>query len=183
MNNDIIFGSEIDVTDAVVIRDLLRLDSLVYPKELQGSYESVLDRLNANKDCLILLVSKDSDTLFDGYFCFFPISEELLMSVIDAGIFLDDNISSKSIIPYSDNTILFFLSAVIDPKKRNVLSFLKMLRKFEEFIEDKKIAGTPVSKIVTYPVNQGIKDLLPKYGFVQAGHLNLEYPLMIKSLV
>lgn len=63
----------INIKSDSILYDILKLDSMVYPKELQGDIETVRERYEKNKDCFVLLY--DNKALI-GYACIIPITEK-----------------------------------------------------------------------------------------------------------
>jgi len=82
----------IDDHDKKFINEILEIDSLVYPKHLQGTFEDVYGRFYANRDIYILLY--DGKKLI-GYLCLFPIKDSLYERILNENILFDSNIQGE----------------------------------------------------------------------------------------
>ena len=70
------YSGDLDIS---FINDVVEIDSMVYPAHLQGTFDELCDRFNANRDSYVLLYD---DTDLVGYLCLFPIKEELYEEII-----------------------------------------------------------------------------------------------------
>ena len=150
------------------LNQVLEIDSLVYPKDLQGSFQSVSKRYHKNKDCLILAVENDS---IIGYFCFFPITEELFNHISNNVTFIDDDLNEKDILENAENSNIFLLSAAIHPEYQNGTAILKLLRSFKAYIKNKGIkslcayAISPIGEKLARHLGMEKKYSVEKYSY------------------
>jgi hypothetical protein len=56
------YSRDINIPDEEFVKNILEIDASVYPPDMQGTMDSVLDRYHANKDEYILLVN-DTDEI------------------------------------------------------------------------------------------------------------------------
>lgn len=132
MTIQIKYSKDIDGDD--FLRQVLAIDAVVYPKELQGTFKSVSERYHRNKNSFILAFDND---LIVGYICLFPISKRLLNEMETTNKFFDDNIDPKDVLPYSESNDIFVISVAILPEYQNGLAIMKLCKAFKKFVEEK----------------------------------------------
>ena len=115
--NRIIYKRSDEVPDEDFIHDVLKLDSEVYPRKLQGTFESVNGRFQRNKQSYIL--AYDNNQLI-GYLCFLNISKDLRKQLLDNPLSNDDLISPNDIIKFTlkEPNTLYIISIVVNKKYR-----------------------------------------------------------------
>lgn len=115
--NRIIYKRSDEIPDSDFINDVLRLDSEVYPRKLQGTFASVNGRYQRNKQSYIL--AYDNNQLI-GYICFLNISKNLRNQLLINPLSNDDLINAKDIIKFTlkEPNTLYIISIVVNKKYR-----------------------------------------------------------------
>lgn len=143
------------------IREILEIDKTAYPKDVQGTFKSVSDRFEANKDSYVI-IKKGNE--FVGYICFFPISEELYKAIFSEDYMYDDDIVPEQILEYECENHLFIISIVIKPEFRDTCAINILNKAFEAWIKNKESNGQKILDIIAYSITiDGIKWLKKKY--------------------
>ncbi len=133
--------------DPNFLNDILKLDAMVYQDDLQGSYDSLKDRLDANDEMYLLLYKKEE---LIGYVCFFPITKKLSDSIYNDSKIHDDDITKDDIENYSKNkkTDIYILSIVINPNTRGKEATTLLINSFVQFIDSKIKEGYKIGKVL-----------------------------------
>lgn len=147
-----------DITDeAAFINAVLSIDSTAYPPDMQGSFQSVSQRYQKNKDTYILVY--DDDQLV-GYLCFFPITHQLYQAVLTSSTLFDDNITADSICGYGSQNYLFLISVAILPQYQNTAAIGMIETAFKHFLRDKNKQGQTIKGLAAVTVSpDGVKFL------------------------
>lgn len=115
------------------INDVLRLDSKVYPRKLQGTFDSVNGRYQRNKQSYIL--AYDNNELI-GYICFLNISKHLRNQLLNNPLSNDDLINPNDIIKFTkqEPNTLYIISIVVNKKYRGQGVGGSLVRELKKFI-------------------------------------------------
>ncbi|MCQ2792718.1 MAG: GNAT family N-acetyltransferase, partial [Bacilli bacterium] len=130
--NKIIYKRSDEMPNGDFIHDVLKLDSQVYPRKLQGTFDSVNGRFQRNKQSYILAYD---DNQLIGYICFLNIAKNLCEQLHKNPLSNDDLINPNDIIKFSlkePNTV-YIISIVVKKEYRHQGiggSLVKELRKF-----------------------------------------------------
>lgn len=153
----------INIKSDSILYDILKLDSMVYPKELQGDIETVRERYEKNKDCFVLLY--DNKALI-GYACIIPITESLAKKILENDELYDDNITSSDITEYSkDVNILYLMSVVIAPEFQDSVATNMLGNGIVNFLNDKEENGYHIQKTLATTVGDSGYKFLEKLNF------------------
>ncbi len=137
--------------DEKLIKDVMKLDSLCYSQDMQGTFDTIYARYSKNKDSFVLIYDKD---YLIGYICFFPISNRLMESIYKYNNFHDTDIQPEDIVEYgkSDKYNIFIISVVIHPTYQGseVIkylsdSFVDRIKYINQNNKTNKIIGISVS--------------------------------------
>lgn len=159
------------------LEDILQLDSIVFPAELQGDIVSLTDRYQKNKE-MYLLLYKESKII--GYMCFFPITSGLSKDIYEQNTIHDDDITSKDICLYQkeSKTDVYILSVVIHPEERDGQAVKLLTNYFVEYVKGKIKEGYLLGRIIGTAVsNDGIK-FLSNLNLKKVKNIEEEYVLM-----
>ena len=151
------------------INQVLEIDSLVYPKELQGTFESVSERFHRNKDSYLLAVNQG---IIVGYFCFFPINFELYQNINTINSFFDDDIKPDQILPYGDLNNLFIISTAIHPDWQNGEAIKLLSQGFRSFILNKEKEKLHINSINCYITSESGVRLVKRFGMRKMYNIN-----------
>ncbi|MCQ2796639.1 MAG: GNAT family N-acetyltransferase, partial [Bacilli bacterium] len=115
--NTIVYKRSDELPNSDFINDVLKLDSEVYPRKLQGTFGSVNGRYQKNKQSYIL--AYDNNQLI-GYICFLNISKNLCKQLFNNPLSNDDLIGSEDIIKFTlkEPNTLYIISIVVNKKYR-----------------------------------------------------------------
>jgi hypothetical protein len=160
------------------IPKILAIDSAVYPKELQGSMESVCSRFARNKDSYILAIEREEIV---GYFCFFPIRAKLLEKILSSKCMYDDDIKGEDILPYRENNTIFFISAAIFPEYQDKEVIIHLCQAFERFFREKIVLGQNIDQIVCYVISDDGYKLATRLNFKVLKEVEGGYYLMQRN--
>lgn len=162
------------------IPEIMKIDSLVYSKELQGTYETISDRFKANNESYILMVDKKDNSII-GYICFFPITFALYEKIISTSDIVDNDISANDIVKYSldQPNYLYIISVAILSKYRDSGVIEKLINAYNKFLKQKVQIGYAIECILGTAIsNDGIK-FLKKLNFSFYKDLQFEYKLFM----
>jgi GNAT superfamily N-acetyltransferase len=162
--------------DIKLINDILKIDSIVYPNQLQGTFDEVASRFRANQDMFILLY--DDDKLI-GYLCLFPIKEKLYEEIINNDKLFDSNISCELLEQYMPlNTYrLYLISAVIVPEYQGQGLSKYLINGFYKYLLDKKKQKILFSAALSTAVTDGGEVMLKKMSFNKRKTVSKGYAL------
>lgn len=158
------------------IKDVLNIDSIVYPKELQGTYQSVADRYQKNKESYILAYLGD---ILIGYICFFPLTDKSYKKVINCKESYDDNLTSKDIDTYNinqENNIFIISVAVLPNYQKNGIG-ATLIQEMFHFLDNKRKEGIRINSIVAEAVSFQGKALLERANFKKEQQIDQNYDL------
>jgi len=162
--------------DISLISDILRIDSLVFPKHLQGTFDEVYGRFKANRDSLVLLYDK---TVLAGYVCLFPIDDELYEEILKRKKLFDSDIPCKHIKQYQPNCTyrLYAISTAICPEYQGKGLSKLLIKGFYKYLLDKKKNNILFSSVLSTAVTGGGDYLLKELGFSRKNELPGGYKL------
>lgn len=159
----------INFTNNNFLYQILEIDSLVFPKEFQSSFQSDAERFVKNKDSYILALN---DNAIVGYFCFFPINNELYEQIHQSNSFFDDNISSKQILPYGAVNNIFIISMAIRPEWQHGNAIKLLTQNFKEFLREKENKGMKINSLNCYATSKSGEKLAGKLGMIKNYDVN-----------
>lgn len=160
---EVVYSSELNDQELrKIVEDVLELDSQVYSSEFQGTFSSVMNRVLANRDCLIMVRVQDKVV---GYICFFPICDELYNEIMSSDNFYDNDIVGNQIIDYGIDTNLFIISLVISKEYRNGEVIKILNNNFKEWIRKKMISGIEFQHFIAYSISRDGMKWLQQFGF------------------
>ncbi|WMJ22896.1 hypothetical protein RBG61_13025 [Paludicola sp. MB14-C6] len=139
------------------IEQILEIDNTIYPDYMCGSYESINQRFKKNQDSYILVYD---DKKVIGYFCFFPIVNNLYELILKSNKMFDDNILPKDICEYSSFNNLFLISVAILPEYQDKKSIILLTNGFKQFLKEKLEEGCVINSITATAVSEDGKKLL-----------------------
>ena len=147
------------VEDDKLINDILNIDSMVFPKHLQGTFEEVKSRFLVNRDMFILL--HDEDKLI-GYMCFFPVKDELYGEILKGEKLFDSDIPANLLEQYNEfNTYkMFVISAAIIPEYQGKGLSKQLIKGFYKHLLEKKEKNILFSAALSVAVTGGGEHLL-----------------------
>ena len=168
--------TNIDDLDINLINDVLKIDSMVYPEHIQGTFDEVYDRFKANRDMLVLLC--DGNKLI-GYLCLFPIKEELYDEIVNSDRMFDSDIPGELLEqyePYNTYT-LYIISIAILPEYHGKGLSNRLIEGFHKYIFEKKKNNIYFSAALSTAVTEGGEYILKKMGFKKRKILSEGYVL------
>ncbi len=133
------------------IADVLKIDSLVYPEDMRGTYCSVNERFMSNRDSYLLVY--DDDRLV-GYLCLFPITDELYSSFASSDVMVDDNITPSQICKYRYINNLFLISVAILPRYRNKTAVVMLTEELKTWIRNNNETGYVINSITAIAISE-----------------------------
>lgn len=148
------------------INEILEIDSLVYPEGLRGSFASLSERFQRNRESYILAMDGG---VIAGYFCFFPVNPELAGKIRGTGGFFDDGIKPDQVLPYGELNDIFLISAAVRPEWRNDLAIRLLSREFAAFFRKKENAGFHVKSLSCCAVSEDGERLAGRLGMRKKG--------------
>lgn len=159
------------------LNEILKLDAMVYQDDLQGSYDSLKERLDANDEMYLLLYDKKE---IIGYLCFFPITKKLLDSIYQDSKIHDDDITKEDIEVYHKNkkTDIYILSIVINPNTKTKEATTLLVNSFIEFIENKIKDGYKIGKVLGTVVSDKGERFARNLGLKEVKKIESNYLLM-----
>ena len=162
--------------DIDIIKAILEIDSIVYPEHLQGTFDEVYGRFKANRDTIILLFDEHKVI---GYFCMFPVKNELYNEILNSDRFYDSDIPSESIVQYQPHNTykLYAISTAIHPDYQGKGLSKLLINGFYKYLINKKNNNIFFSSILTTAVTDGGDYLSRKLGFEKKKTLNDGYVL------
>lgn len=153
-----------DLADTSFLRDVLALDSIVYPVQCRDSYENVYARYRANHDTFYLLYARSK---LIGYLCAFPITQELYQKMLTTKHSYAGDIQASDIVLYEQGKyhVLYIISIVLHPdyQSRGIWQLL-MQEVYMDLLEKCK-DGIHVEKILAIAVSECEAKLLRSQGF------------------
>jgi GNAT superfamily N-acetyltransferase len=154
----------IDDLDVKLINDILKIDSAVFPKFLQGTFVEVYGRFKANRDIFILLYS-ENDLI--GYLCLFPVKDILYKQILNEKRLFDSDMSGELIERYEPfNTYkLYLISAAIHPEYQRKGLSKHLIDGFFQYILEKKKNNIFFSTALSTSVTVAGRVMLKKMGF------------------
>jgi len=157
--------------DKKLIYEILEIDSSVYPKHLQGTFDEVYDRFCANRDIFILLY--DNKKLI-GYLCLFPIKDSLYEQISNENKLFDSNIPGDMLEQYKPHNIykLYLISAVIRPEYQKMGLSKHLIKGFYKYILDKKKKDILFSVALSSAVTNDGKVFLKRMDFKEKKELS-----------
>jgi GNAT superfamily N-acetyltransferase len=156
--------------DTKFIKEILHLDSLVYPERYQGTFDEVYGRYMANRDIFVVLYS---DEKLIGYLCLFPIKDELYKRILKEDRVFDSDIPGEMLEPYLPNRCykLYLISTVIHPDyQKQGLSKL-LIQGYNQFIDDKIKNNITFSSALSTSVTDDGRRMLERLGFTEMKRL------------
>lgn len=173
------FGEVYERVFGDFINDLLKLDSIAYPGELQGTYESVNARYQKNKDSFVLLVHGEQVV---GYLCYFPVSSEFREDLQHSMYILDDGITPDSIEQYHEgNNYLYIMSVVIHPEYRDGVGIRYLTQAFLDDMSRKNEKGMCIAEMYGTAVSPDGERFLGRLGLSKERPLYDGYKVFRKS--
>jgi len=171
-----IYLKSVEDLDISLISDILEIDSAVYPEHLQGTFDELYDRFKANRDMFILLYD---DTRLVGYFCLFPIRNELYEEISNSDRLYDSDISGDQLEQYKPgNTYkLYAISTAIHPDYQGKGLSKHLINGFYKYLLDKKKRSIHISSVLATAVTNGGDSILRKLGFTHKKALSSGYSL------
>ena len=169
-----IYIQSISDLDIKLINNILKIDALVYPEHLQGSFDEVHARFNANREMFVLLYD-ESEII--GYICFFPIVDTLYESILSEDKMFDSDIPSEMIQAYEPHKTykLYVISAVIHPDYQGKGLSRLLVDGFHKFLLDKNKKGINFSSALATSVTSEGEALCRKLGFTEKKRLSSGY--------
>lgn len=163
--------------DPEFLNDILELDAMVYEDDLQGSYASLKERLDANDEMYLLLYEKEN---LIGYICFFPITNQLSDSIYKDDTIHDDDITKDDIEIYHKNkkTDIYILSVVINPNNKDYKATQLLVESFVKYIDDKIKSGYKLGKILGTAVSDKGERFLENLYLKEVKRIENDYILM-----
>jgi len=158
------------------IKDVIQIDSLVYPQELQGTYESVKTRFNKNKESYILAYQGN---LLVGYICFFPLKQSTYDKVINDKEMYDDNLTDEDIVSYDkkQNLNIFIISIAVRPEYQKREVGKTLTKEMFTFLDVKRKEGVKINNIVAEAVTVAGRTILNTFNFHKRCSINNKYDL------
>lgn len=159
------------------LNGVLKLDAMVYQDDLQGSYDSLKERLDANDEMYLLLYEKEE---LIGYLCFFPITKRLSDSIYQDSKIHDDDIEKEDIEIYHKNkkTDIYILSIVINPKLRTKDATTLLINSFINFMNEKIKKGYKIGKVLGTVVSEKGERFARNLGLKEVKRIENDYILM-----
>lgn len=131
------------------IREMLELDSLVYPLKFQGTYPKVMARFQANKDSYINLYLKNK---LIAYICFFPITDDLSKRIDCSHREFADDIEARDILPFQErvNNTIFVISIVVHKDYQNAEAIKILTNEFIRYLKEKDEQNYFINRIISF---------------------------------
>ena len=145
-----------------VIYELMKIENQVYKEEFRGKYNSIYKRFLKFPE--MFYIAFDNKRIV-GYLCYFPISDSLYRDIVENGIFCDDDIEPKDVVPFSSKTHLYFLSIAIYKEYQDRGIADRMMEEFEKRINLEKEKGNYVKDITAATVTEDGEKFALKYGY------------------
>jgi GNAT superfamily N-acetyltransferase len=151
-NIRVVNNINLSISNNDLINRIIAIDSIIYPKEMQGTFDSVMDRFCANTDSFLLLLKYD---IIIGYLCLFPIKDDEYFIINNSNkIFDDAELTGKHIIKYcpgKKHHLLLISMGIIPKYQRKGCSHL-LSNAFREFIKRKEREKIIIDTIDSYAV-------------------------------
>lgn len=159
------------------LNEVLKLDAMVYEDDLQGSYDSLKERLDANDEMYLLLYEQKE---LIGYLCFFPITKRLSDSIYQDDTLHDDDITKEDIESYHKNkkTDIYILSIVINPSLKTKDATTLLVNSFVEFMNQKIKEGYKIGKVLGTVVSDKGERFARNLGLKEVKKIENDYILM-----
>lgn len=170
--NRIVYKRSDEMLDIDFIHDVLKLDSEVYPRKLQGTFDSVNGRFARNKQSYIL--AYDNHQLI-GYICFLNISKALSKQLLVNPFSNDDLIDPKDIVNFSleEPNTLYIISIVVNKKYRGQGVGSSLVEELKRFITSLIKRGYTFDNVYGVAVTKAGYKLAVKNGFTIVKRLKL----------
>lgn len=151
--------------DKETLLDVLKIDSLVYPKEYQGTYKSVSKRFSACKKMFIYAYNEDDELI--GYICFFPIKDSLLNKIVNSNNIFDDNIKKEEITNYQKGMThnIFVISIAITKKYQKKGIGKILVEKMIAFLINVNKDNIKINNIYATTINKSSQKLFQHFNF------------------
>jgi GNAT superfamily N-acetyltransferase len=140
--------------DCGFIEKILDIDKKVFSSVVQGTFESVGGRFEANKESYILAYHNFEIV---GYICFFPVTRELREKIEKEERVFDDDISSADILPYPQTAEeaeseydIFLISIAVLPDYQGIGIGSGLMKEFFTFVSDKIQSGCKIKNLYSY---------------------------------
>ena len=161
---------------------ILKLDEKVYAADLTGSYRSVKERYDANKDSYLLAIEEATKEII-GYLCFFPITTELKENMKRSDVMIDDIIKGSDIIPYEQGKkhTVYIISVVVHPNYKGKGVSRLLTQALVDFIQEKAALEITIEELLATAVSIGGKNLLQHLDFQEEKTLDGGYTLFSKK--
>lgn len=146
------------------INDVLKLDSEVYPRKLQGTFDSVNGRYQRNKQSYILAYNNNQ---LIGYICFLNLSKNLCKQLLNNPLSNDDLIDPNDIIKFTlkESNTLYIISIVVNKKYRGKGVGRSLVKELEKFIISLIKKGYTFDNVYGVAVTKAGYKLAKKNGF------------------
>ena len=145
-----------------MICSVMEVEKEVYRPEDRGTLLAIVNRMNKYPE---MLISAQVDEKMVGYLCYFPISEKLYLDIVNDGNYRDDDIQPEDVVPFSQQTHLFLISAAICPAFQNKGIADYMMQYMNSQIHNKCAQGYAVKDITTITISPDGEKLAKRYGF------------------
>ncbi|MCL2170147.1 MAG: GNAT family N-acetyltransferase [Defluviitaleaceae bacterium] len=169
-----IYTQSVSDLDKKLIDDILKIDSLVYPEHLQGTFDEVHGRFKVNREMFVLLY--DQSQLI-GYLCFFPIKEALYERIINEDMVFDSDIEGEMVEAYETGKTykLYFLSVAIHPDYHGKGLSKLLVDGTCKFLEQKIKEGINFCTALITSVSPEGEALAKKLEFIEVKRLSCGY--------
>lgn len=159
------------------LQEILKLDAIVYPSELQGDINSLKKRYEKNKEMYLLLYEREKVI---GYICFFPITNKMSKDIYTSNRIHDDDITDNDICEYKKDEItdLYLISVVIHPDNRDGEAVKLLTDGFIKFINEKIDTGFKIGKIIGTAVSNDGKKFMNRLNFKEIKKIEHDYIIM-----
>ncbi len=163
------------VYDEQVLREVIKLDKMVYPENLQGVFDAEKERFMKVPESFLLL--KQGDTIV-GYFCFFPITRTIRRRMMNEDRLFDNDITAADMKPFKkwDSHTLFIISIVVHTEHRGRPARM-LLDAFYDHVVNLNDRGYNIDELLAYAVSGKGESTLLKYGFKEKKQVELGYKL------
>lgn len=160
------------------LKEILKLDSKVYPSDLQGDIKSLENRFLKNKESYQLLYTENNTLI--GYICYFPITNDLSKDIYKSSKIHDDDITEKDIVNYSKtiSSDVYVISVVIDPDYRDGNAVKTLTEGFEKDIKTRVNEGYLINNVLGTAISDDGRKFLSNMNFKKIKNIENGYTLM-----